>query len=112
MRSTCSAAMPAPLIWRSKSRTFIGWSATCFSSPRQTSSCHLDLKTLSVGRSKSERMAPVRESGSMDYEEIYRFHAREYDELVSAEDCEGNLLPALEAVAPLCGVEALEVGVG
>jgi len=48
----------------------------------------------------------------MEHEEVYRSHARAYDELVTAEDCEGNLLPALEGIAALRGVEILEVGVG
>jgi hypothetical protein len=37
----------------------------------------------------------------MDYERIYAEHAERYDELVAAEDCDGNLLPALEAIVPL-----------
>src|SRR5262249_15634887 len=36
----------------------------------------------------------------------------EYDALVSAEDCEGQLLPALERVARLQNATVLEVGVG
>src|SRR4051794_31880774 len=47
-----------------------------------------------------------------DQKEIYESHAEAYDELVSAEDCEGNLLPALQAICPLNGQRALEVGVG
>ncbi len=57
-------------------------------------------------------IAPVRESRNMDYDEIYRSHAREYHELVTAEDRDGNLLPALEAIVPLRGADVLEVGVG
>jgi len=48
----------------------------------------------------------------MEHAEIYRSQARAYHELVAAEDCEGNLLPALEAIVPLHGVDVLEVGVG
>jgi ubiquinone/menaquinone biosynthesis C-methylase UbiE len=48
----------------------------------------------------------------MRHEEVYRLHAGAYDELVSAEDCEGRLLPALEAICALGGVDVLEVGVG
>ena len=47
-----------------------------------------------------------------DYETIYRERAADYDRLVSAEDCDGNLLPAIEAVAPLAGASVLEVGAG
>lgn len=48
----------------------------------------------------------------MDFEQIYAHHAREYDQLVNAEDCERQLLPAIEAIAPLSGAAVLEVGVG
>jgi len=48
----------------------------------------------------------------MEYQEIYDRHATEYDALVNAEDCDGNLLPALEAIAPLTGASVLEVGAG
>jgi ubiquinone/menaquinone biosynthesis C-methylase UbiE len=48
----------------------------------------------------------------MDYEKIYAEHAERYDELVAAEDCDHNLLPALEQLAPLRGRSVLEVGVG
>jgi ubiquinone/menaquinone biosynthesis C-methylase UbiE len=48
----------------------------------------------------------------MESQEIYAEHAAEYDALVSAEDCDANLIPALEAIHPLCGVDVLEVGVG
>jgi ubiquinone/menaquinone biosynthesis C-methylase UbiE len=48
----------------------------------------------------------------MDYERIYRFAADEYDRLVSAEDCDGNLLPAIESLSALAGRSVLEVGAG
>src|SRR5262249_12120565 len=48
----------------------------------------------------------------MDYEEIYASHAEEFDALVQAEDCEGNLIPAIESIYPLSGATVLEVGVG
>ena len=48
----------------------------------------------------------------MDQSHIYAHHAEEYDALVSAEDCDGNLLPAIEAVAPLAGTAVLDVGAG
>ncbi len=47
-----------------------------------------------------------------DYESIYRERAADYDRLVSAEDCDGNLLPAIERVTPLAGANVVEVGVG
>jgi SAM-dependent methyltransferase len=43
--------------------------------------------------------------------EIYEGHAREYDELVACEDCEGNLGMALESLVPP-GARVLELGVG
>jgi ubiquinone/menaquinone biosynthesis C-methylase UbiE len=48
----------------------------------------------------------------VDYERIYAEHAAEYDALVGAEDCDGHVLPAIEAVAPLPGASVLEVGAG
>ncbi|HEU4726430.1 MAG TPA: methyltransferase domain-containing protein, partial [Kofleriaceae bacterium] len=46
------------------------------------------------------------------HEEIYAGHAEEYDALVRAEDADGALIPALEAIHPLAGAAVLEVGVG
>jgi ubiquinone/menaquinone biosynthesis C-methylase UbiE len=48
----------------------------------------------------------------VDYERYYRDSAREYDRLVAAEDCDGNLLAALAARLPLAGARVLEVGAG
>lgn len=48
----------------------------------------------------------------MDAREVYASHAEEYDELVRAEDVDGNLLPALRAVATLEGARVVEVGAG
>lgn len=48
----------------------------------------------------------------MDHTEIYAKHAAEYDELVRAEDWDGNLLPAIERICPLEGAKVLEVGAG
>jgi ubiquinone/menaquinone biosynthesis C-methylase UbiE len=48
----------------------------------------------------------------MEFEEIYASHAEEYDALVEAEDRDGNLIPAIEAIHPLAGATVLEVGVG
>jgi ubiquinone/menaquinone biosynthesis C-methylase UbiE len=47
-----------------------------------------------------------------DYQAIYAERAEAYDRMVSAEDCDGNLAPALAAVAPLAGARVLEVGAG
>jgi ubiquinone/menaquinone biosynthesis C-methylase UbiE len=48
----------------------------------------------------------------MDYEQIYAEHADRYDALVAAEDCDHNLLPALESIVTLRDASVLEVGVG
>jgi ubiquinone/menaquinone biosynthesis C-methylase UbiE len=48
----------------------------------------------------------------MDQAAIYARHAAEYDALVSAEDVDRHLLPAIAAVAPLAGARVLEVGAG
>lgn len=47
-----------------------------------------------------------------DYEAIYRERAADYDALVTAEDCDGSLLPALESITKLDGAAILEVGMG
>ena len=47
-----------------------------------------------------------------DFHRIYERHAEAYDALVAAEDCEGRLRPALQAIAPLAGATVLEVGAG
>jgi ubiquinone/menaquinone biosynthesis C-methylase UbiE len=48
----------------------------------------------------------------VDFHRIYERHASEYDAMVAAEDCDGHLLPALEAITPLAGATVLEVGAG
>jgi ubiquinone/menaquinone biosynthesis C-methylase UbiE len=48
----------------------------------------------------------------VDFHRIYERHADEYDAMVAAEDCDGNLLPALQAIVPLAGAIVLEVGAG
>src|SRR5258706_35625 len=48
----------------------------------------------------------------MDFAKIYRERAQEYDRLVSAEDCDHQLLPTLERLCPLPGISVLEVGPG
>ena len=47
-----------------------------------------------------------------DYLTIYRDHAAAYDKLVSAEDCDHQLLPAIERLCPLASASVLEVGTG
>src|SRR5260221_1701047 len=47
-----------------------------------------------------------------DYLTIYRDHAADYDKLVSAEDCDHQLLPAIERLCPLATASVLEVGAG
>ncbi|MCB9550229.1 MAG: class I SAM-dependent methyltransferase [Myxococcales bacterium] len=46
------------------------------------------------------------------FQRIYRDHADRYDALVAAEDVDGVLLPALQAVAPLAGARVVEAGAG
>jgi len=55
----------------------------------------------------------IPESDTLDRcRQVYRGEAEAYDALITAEDCEGRLLPALEEVAPLEGRSALDVGAG
>jgi uncharacterized protein len=51
-------------------------------------------------------------AGEDPHELVYEQRATEYDALVSAEDCDGNLIRALARLAPLGGSRVLEVGVG
>jgi ubiquinone/menaquinone biosynthesis C-methylase UbiE len=44
--------------------------------------------------------------------DVYREKARAYDVLVRAEDCDGNLLPAIERRVSLAGARTIEVGAG
>jgi ubiquinone/menaquinone biosynthesis C-methylase UbiE len=48
----------------------------------------------------------------MDYLEIYRQHAAEYDRLVNAEDCDNLLAPAIEKIVSLHNATVMEVGAG
>jgi ubiquinone/menaquinone biosynthesis C-methylase UbiE len=48
----------------------------------------------------------------IDFDRVYADHADAYDAMVRAEDCDGRLLPALEAIASLAGARVLEVGAG
>jgi len=47
-----------------------------------------------------------------DYQAIYQQQAAQYDLMVSREDYEGNLLPALQSVRPLSGLDIVELGAG
>ena len=45
-------------------------------------------------------------------EEIYQSHADQYERLVQREDYKGNLLPAIEKIVPLDGLDVVELGAG
>jgi len=47
-----------------------------------------------------------------DHAAIYRQQAGPYEDLVSREDYQGNLLPALEALTPLRGRDVIDLGSG
>ena len=47
-----------------------------------------------------------------DYEAIYREEPERYDRLVSREDREGNILPAIERILSLRGLRIVESGAG
>src|SRR5215216_4984634 len=47
-----------------------------------------------------------------DYQAIYRNQAAQYELMVSREDYQGKLLPALNAVCPLDGLDIVELGAG
>ena len=47
-----------------------------------------------------------------DEAEIYRRHAEEHARLVRREDYQGNILRALEEIAPLAGRDVVELGAG
>jgi ubiquinone/menaquinone biosynthesis C-methylase UbiE len=48
----------------------------------------------------------------LDHSEIYTHHAASYDQLVSREDYQGNILQALEAIRPLAGLDVVDLGAG
>ncbi|MEW5988140.1 MAG: methyltransferase domain-containing protein [Chloroflexota bacterium] len=48
----------------------------------------------------------------MDYQQIYRTQAALYDELVAREDYQGLILPALQSIRPLTGLDVVELGAG
>jgi ubiquinone/menaquinone biosynthesis C-methylase UbiE len=47
-----------------------------------------------------------------DYKEIYASRADDYERLITYEDYQANLLPALNRIRPLVGLDALELGAG
>lgn len=47
---------------------------------------------------------------ALDPKTIYRDHADEYHALVLAEDCDQNLIAAIESLKPIDGAHILEVG--
>ena len=47
-----------------------------------------------------------------DYQAIYQNQAAQYELMVSREDYQGNLLPALNAIRPLAGLDVVELGAG
>jgi ubiquinone/menaquinone biosynthesis C-methylase UbiE len=47
-----------------------------------------------------------------DFKAIYLNQAAQYDLMVSREDYQGNLLPALNAIRPLSGLDVVEMGAG
>jgi len=47
-----------------------------------------------------------------DVHDVYARHAGQYDRLVGREDYEGHLLPALQAIRLLDGLEVVELGAG
>lgn len=47
-----------------------------------------------------------------DFKQIYRHRALEYDQLITAEDYQGNILPALQRIRPLAGLNIVELGAG
>jgi len=54
----------------------------------------------------------LKTKGKMPDKEIYDEHADQYEQLVSYEDWEGNLAPALSRIRPLDGLDVIELGAG
>ena len=46
------------------------------------------------------------------FQEIYAYHADLYHRMIAAEDVDGNLLPAIERVAPIAEKRILDLGSG
>jgi SAM-dependent methyltransferase len=59
-----------------------------------------------------DRKADRKGRAMPDLFEIYRTQPARYDELVSREDCRGNLLPAIRALHGLNGAAVVEFGAG
>ena len=57
-------------------------------------------------------MAAKKQQATVDYQKIYNERASDYDRLVTREDYLGNILPGLEAIRPLSGLNAIELGAG
>jgi ubiquinone/menaquinone biosynthesis C-methylase UbiE len=47
-----------------------------------------------------------------DLKHIYAHQAEQYQRLVSYEDYQGNLLPAIQRIMPLAGIDVVETGAG
>ncbi len=47
-----------------------------------------------------------------DYDQIYRTQAEQYEQLVSREDYQQNILPALQSIRSLEGLDVVELGAG
>jgi ubiquinone/menaquinone biosynthesis C-methylase UbiE len=47
-----------------------------------------------------------------DYKEIYASRADDYERLITYEDYQANLLPALNRIRPLAGLDMVELGAG
>ncbi|MEM7028744.1 MAG: class I SAM-dependent methyltransferase [Chloroflexota bacterium] len=47
-----------------------------------------------------------------DYDKIYQTQAIEYDQLIIREDYQNNLMPALNKICPLDGIDVIESGAG
>ena len=47
-----------------------------------------------------------------DYKEIYTSRADDYERLITYEDYQANLLPALNRIKPLAGLDVVELGAG
>ncbi len=47
-----------------------------------------------------------------DYQAIYQQQAAQYDLMVAREDYEGKLLPAINTICPLLGLDVVELGAG
>ena len=47
-----------------------------------------------------------------EYQEIYAEHGSRYDELVSREDYQRNILPALQEIRVMDGLDVVDLGAG